>query len=287
MNTSGSSLGEQLEMNGWLQGSIISGNCAIETLKQCRVIDLDVSRLVKDEFILIVASQSCYIARSDDESSIQLVVASIIDKTDGNKEFNKNPRFIHCTGRTVIGSEESAKIEEIYFEIKVVEKLFIKKKHLINTSIDHDISITEQDRRSFVNWLGGHYTKPALPTAFNDIINGIESKPYRRAEKALGAEFRGVYVSLEPKGEIDKANEIYKVQLLGLVFNESDEKAGSPKLEKLATLMKSVGLDVTVACLSPKKVSIDLLDRFTRIYLDDISYKQQVSLPPDVNPRID
>ena len=88
-------LGNQLEKQGWLQASLIN-KAEAEKLLQCtdtQVVDVDIKALLNDDFVFVVANQSCDIARND-VATIQLLVARIIEKRDPQKSYNSNPRYL-------------------------------------------------------------------------------------------------------------------------------------------------------------------------------------------------
>ena len=66
------SFAEKLEQRGWLQGAIIEKDEATSLLKtpRCNLIDVNAEALNSEEFILLVASQSCDIANQDTHTKI-------------------------------------------------------------------------------------------------------------------------------------------------------------------------------------------------------------------------
>lgn len=167
-----SNLGETLEQRGWLQGAFISNAESKKILESAVLIDIDESSLEDDEWFFIVVSQSCNIANNT-VATLQLAIGRALESRNKAKEYNKHPREIHSLFTKV---EHDGSIEEINFSVNILEKAFIPKKLLLDVNFLDDIKFNRKELNSFVEWLGSHYTKPALPTTFNNLVNTSNKK---------------------------------------------------------------------------------------------------------------
>jgi hypothetical protein len=282
------SVGRQLEKKGWLQGSIISDLSGLPLIHRGILVDITPEKLSESNFVLIVATQSCNIA-NEAVNTVQLAVGYHIDSRSKNREFNKHPREIDTWYNSIcsIGNEEVIVLEKS-IRINVLEKIFIPKELLLGVELSEDLVFQDYEKSSFVDWLGSHYTKPALPTQFNDLIAAVKkrnSKKFRSKEKALITSFLGVYVNIYPNRDLNNGEQ-YKVKLLGLVKPQSDLDIAEKCLENYSTILSEAGMDVTKTAKHSTKVSVAVLQDFKRLYLDELSYSQEEDTPPDVKPGI-
>ncbi|EKZ9012018.1 hypothetical protein CGJ07_23490 [Vibrio parahaemolyticus] len=290
------SVGKQLEDRGWLQGSIIEKVHSLPLIFAGTCIDVDPNELAALDFVLIIATQSCNIANAN-VNTVQLAVAYHIDSRDRNKEFNKHPRELDTRYISLVESQDgdgdgdgnnSVALLEHSVRINILEKIFIPKEMLLDIPRNEDLTFQEYDKSSFVDWLGSHYTKPALPTQFNDMIATVrkkKSKPSRKKEKALVGDFLGVYVNIHPDRDL-KENEQYKVQMLGLVDPTADLAEAQGCLDNYATILSTAGMNVVASAKHSTKISVAVLQDFKRLYLDELSYSEENDVPPDVRPGI-
>lgn len=281
-------VGQQLEKRGWLQGSIIDKAQSLPLIYQSTCIDVIPDELAAHDFVLVVATQSCNIANIG-VNTVQLAIAYHIESRDRNKEFNKHPRELDTRYNSLADtdSEEVALLEH-NIRINIQEKIFVPKELLLNVDLDTDLTFQDYEQNSFVDWLGSHYTKPALPTQFNDMIAAVrkkKKKPTRNKEKALIADFLGVYVNIHPNRDLQEGEQ-YNVQLLGLVNPASDLENAKECLANYATILSDAGMNVKPAAKHSTQVSVALLQDFKRFYLDELSYSEESDTPPDVRPGI-
>ncbi|MCU8069890.1 hypothetical protein [Shewanella sp. SM32] len=282
------SIGKQLEARGWLQGSIIDKEHCRTLLEHATLIDVDLDHLLSKDFVLIVATQSCNLA-NDNVNTAQLIIAYHIDKRDGSKEFNKHPReldsfYIRFSDK----NGEHLHIEQS-FRVNILEKVFISKELLLNVSLNDNIVFGEYNKSSFVDWLGAHYTKPALPTKFNELVDAskknLGAKKARKKEKALTTVFLGIYVNIYPNRDIEE-NERYKVNLLGLVSPKEDLTSAKESLDSYVEVLIAADMDVNAVAAHSTRISVAVLQDYKRFYLDELSYGSEQTPPPDVAPGI-
>ena len=277
-------LGSQLEAVGWRQGRMVKPANIKELLTTTEI-------PFEPELVLLVASQSCDIANNSIELDpcVEFSVGRRIHTTDGNFTYNKNPRVLHLVvvRRLGDGSEPSAGYAELYVELhvelKAHEKISVTKERLARLEPDNQGNLDEGQLRGYVGWLAARYSRPALPSTFNDRLRAADRKnKLRRQAKTAGADLLGVYVELFPETELDDG-EHYTVNLLGLLpenFAKSRENAESV-IAVHAEVMTNAGMRVNSRVVTEAEVSIAAFKTFKRFNYDDLSYREDSPLPPD------
>ncbi len=270
-------IGSELEQNGWQQGSLFSDADATHICAKIGV-------TINEPFVLIVASQSCDIANNNLELDphVEVYAARLIDKPNGNYLHNKNARLLHTKFiQRLPGVDMSA---EKHIEIKAFEKLFVPKTLLQGLSPTTDRQMQEYDVRNFADWLAARYSRPALPTAFNNRIDAADPRGTLRdkAKKANNL-LSGMYVEILPFAEL-KDIERYQVNLLGTVpaDYEGDLATAEAALTKHADILRAANMDVTQRLVREDEISLALIRRFKRFYYDDLSYRTAAPLPVEV-----
>lgn len=85
-----------------------------------------------------------------------------------------------------------------------------------------------------------------------------------------------------PNRELQEGEQ-YEIQLLGLMMDESDETSAEQAMLKYKELIENSGIKVTATAVRRKsQVSIAMFDDFSRIYLDELSYREGDNYPPDL-----
>lgn len=271
-------IGNQLEEAGWKQGSIVRSE-NIHSIADAIKLPFD------NNFIFLVASQSCDIANNniDLEPYVEISLARSIDKINGNYAHNKNPRILHT--QIIRRTNDSSVFSEKYIELKAFDKFFIKKEVFKELKPDLDRVLHDRQLKSYVAWLAARYSRPALPTEFNNRIDAsIDPNKLKDKVKKGGAQLLGIYVEITPDTEI-KESESYSVNLLGLLpagFSEDLTKIKS-MLDAYQDVLEKAGMEVESALLTEDKVSLAVINRFKRFYYDDISFKKKTPLPPEVD----
>lgn len=275
-------IGEQLEQLGWRQGSVVQKQDTSELL----------ATIGKDGVLadvhLIVVSQSCDIANNkiEHDPTVELMIARPITGQNGNLTYNKNPRKLHTqlkifTENTDLFSHES-------IEIRVADRIFIPKENLANFSPDKYSKLESDQLESFVNWLSARYNRPALPTVFNNRISIADPKSkLRKKAKSLNSKLSGIYVEIIPFDELpDEEN--YSVNLLGLVteVNEAEIPQAKESLTAIENILVAANMEVKTAVRSEADISLAQIKRFKRFYFDDLSFKDDTDLPPEVTTNL-
>ncbi len=267
-------IGDQLEELGWRQGSLLKN-------QDYGILDDLVIGIPKDNLIVIVASQSCDIANNnlDHDPYIEFSLGTLIDKGDGNLTHNKNPRILHI--QIDYSTDTIEVVGQLFVEILAYKKAFIPKEHLMGLNPDSGKTISNDQLKSYVSWLSARYSRPALPTEFNNRIAKADPKNKRkRKAKTLNSALSGLYIEIIPDAEIPE-DQNYNVNLLALLspgFDSSDQNIKSAIGEYADILLKS-GMDVSIAIRNESEVSISTIKRFKRFYYDDLSLKEGTELP--------
>lgn len=270
-------IGSQLEEAGWRQGSVVS------TSDIQQLIDIIGGISFTDDLVLLIASQSCDIAYNnvDTDPYIELSIARKIELPKGHLTHNKNPRILHThiTCRTNDGDV----FTEENLELKACERAVIQKERLVGLQPDLDRVLEDRQLKSYVAWLAARYSRPALPTRFNDLIRAADPKGKLRDKAKKGNEqLVGIYVEIIPDAEI-KDDESYNVNLLGLLAAgfAGDSSKAENAINAFADVMRSAGMEVTVATRTEDQISLAAIKRFKRFYYDDLSLKEEKPLPPE------
>lgn len=275
-------IGEQLEKLGWRQGSVVKKQDMPDLLA---LIGEDGT---SSDAHLIVASQSCDIANNNIESdpNVELMIARPITQKDGNLTYNKNPRQLHTELKIFTGNTDLFSYESI--EIRIAERILVPKEHLANFSPDDSAQLETDQLESCVNWLSARYNRPALPTVFNNRISHADPKAkLRKKAKALNDKLSGIYVEIIPFDELPEGKN-YTVNLLGLVteINEGEIPQAENSLAAIASILTAANMEVKTAVRSEADISLAQIKRFKRFYFDDLSFKDDTDLPPEVTTNL-
>lgn len=267
-------IGSFLERAGWRQGSVVSLN------DQERLLNSAGFAGDTANACLLVASHSCDIANNNIEldPDIELSIGTEIEVADGNCTFNKNPRTLHTK---LLVNSHSAGIFEQNIELLAPAKLKITKEELSQLTPDPNRSLVMPDLTAYINWLAARYSRPSLPTHFNDCLHSSQNKLRRIAKKAN--DFTGLYVAIEPDRDLEQG-ELYHVDLLGMLpGGYSGNRAAAEKLTKAyGAIMEEAGMNVVVAVRAEDEMSVAAIRRFKRFYFDDLSFKDGSIQPVEV-----
>nr|WP_298889935.1 hypothetical protein [uncultured Acinetobacter sp.] len=265
-----------MESLGWLQGSIVKRENVAQLLELAGK-----SNLVNDDRImLIVASGSCDVANQADPI-VEFSIARSIERIDGSFRYNKNPRRLHC-------NLESAVLSKVCLDLNAYEKIAISKE-LLPKGIgpNTEICFSQNELSFYVDWLAARYKRPAFPTEFDRRIDLAWKKEKRRKAVAkLSDKLIGIYVKVYPDSEITQS-ENYAVDLLGLIIpdlSEDDFKTIQIVIDQYKQALSDAKMDVgEVKILTEFQVSVGTLKQYKRFNLDELSYKNEDPLPPELN----
>ena len=267
-----------IESKGWRQGAIVKCSDIADLLG---TVGVDASG---SNVRVIVASQSCDVANENysAEPFIEVCLCTVIPEISSQYSHNSNPRVLHTSISEFV--ETADMLNYLHVELKAHEKYPIEKKHFENISPDATCSLGESDLFSFVSWLAARYSRPALPTKFNDSINKADPKKKLRSKvKKLTNHFSGIYVSIYPDKEIED-DETYTVQLLGLLPADftGDPASAEGLIEAYAQVMKDAGMNVTHLTVGEDRLPVSRFRQMKRFYYDDLSYRDEAILPAEI-----
>ena len=269
-------IGTQLENAGWRQGAVVTTS---DHQHLCSELDIP----FEEGLILLLASQSCDIANNNIPSDpyIELSVARPIVNTNGNLTYNKNPRILHT--HITCRADNDDIFTEDSIELKAFEKLTIPKATFATLHPDSNRVLEDSQLTSYVAWLAARYSRPALPSVFNNRLCLADPKNRLRNRAKKGNEqLVGIYVELMPDEEI-KEDEIYVVNLLGLLpagFT-GDTSNANTTINAYAKVLEEAGMNVTSLVRKEDEITIAVIKRFKRFYFDDLSFREDTPLPPE------
>lgn len=262
-----------LEALGWRQGSFVKPESVEKLLG-----DIDSMFTISVNDLLIVASQSCDVASSQEEY-IELSIVRLLPAGEFSKQYshNRHPRTLH------IEANSNSSDEKIILELKAHEKIQIKKSLLEEFEPNNSIYFLEENLNLYVDWLAGRYKRPALPTKFDQLIASSDKKGKRKKiAKRANDYLAGIYVEIYPNRDITD-DETYSVNLLGIASNDQSIISATDALNNYADILKDAGMDVsTPKVVTEFQVSVGTLRQYQRINFDYLSYEENNLLPPDV-----
>lgn len=266
-----------MESCGWLQGSLVKQENVLQLLNI-----IGDAALISDKpnIALIVASGSCDVANPSD-LFVEFSVARYRDNVEGNYNFNKNPRRLHC-------NLESSMANGFCIELLAYEKFSIAKSQIPEgISPDPGIKFSDNELFFYVEWLSGRYKRPAFPSEFDIRINKVWNKEKRKKEASKVSEnVMGIYAKVYPDTEIE-ADEKYDVDLLAIVVPDLDKQGKDyikieELLKKYKEFLEKAKMKVgPIQILPESKISLSTFKQYKRFNLDELSFKENHPLPPE------
>ncbi len=152
---------------------------------------------------LILLSHSCDIVQGSYELEpyVEFFVARPASRLEGTKTMGKNPRNLQF--HVVVNGEDKL------YEISVHEKYRDQRSILEHGSPEASCRLSQRDVRIMGRWAGKRYSRPALPTAFNNRIS-CSIKKFKKALEQYGAEVSGIFIFFESERELAD-NEPYRI----------------------------------------------------------------------------
>lgn len=261
-----------LEDQGWRQGSFIKPETILKLIDS-----IETAFTISTDDLLIVASQSCDVASSQEEYiELSIVRALPFEKFEKAYSHNRHPRVLH------IKASSNNSDEKIALKLQAHEKIQIEKRFLEEYTPDSSIDLSEETLNQYVDWLAGRYKRPALPTKFDQLIAISDRKGKRKkVAKQANDHLTGIYVEIYPNRDISD-NETYLVNLLGIVSDEQSITSATDALNKYADILKDAGMDVSTPKVGTEfQISLGTLRQYQRVNFDYLSYEQNKTLPPD------
>ena len=266
------------ESNGWRQGSLVRTEDV-----PALVADLDPS--VRGEGVVVIVSQSCGIAQPvSTEPRVEAIIADYIDAPNGNYTFARNAGILDLPVKEATDTLETSC--EKYSRLRAAGKLSISKSRFVGLRPTARKAIPRVAVAVLADWLAARYSRPAFPTSFNDTLASVDprGKKLKRIAKRISQPVSGVYVQLHPDREL-LSGERYSVNLLGTLIPSAKGRKGviQKDIESIRDLMKEAGMEAVAADQVEDELSIATTKLFKRLYLDNISYRNDDSLPVEVS----
>ena len=262
-----------LEELGWRQGSFVKSESVAKLISA-----INCDFIISATDVLIVASQSCDVASSQEEY-IELSISRPLPmaKLEKQYSYNRHPRILHTTANTR-GSDSKIELSLLAHEKFTITKTLLEIHHP-----DDSILFSEEDLNGYIDWLAGRYKRPALPTKFDQLIaasdrSGKRKKIAKRANNCL----TGIYVNIYPNRDtID--DEVYSVDLLGIAYDENSITSANEMLNEYAEILINAGMDVSIPKIGTEfQIAVGTLRQYQRINFDYLSYEENNPLPPDI-----
>lgn len=146
----------------------------------------------------IIITHDCDLPNQQ-ETSIEMIVATQVTAPNPQFLFAKNPRRLHltfeCSGST-----------PLTLELLHCSRCIVPKKTFIEqASRQMDITLSQEEKRTLKQWLAARYGRPAFPNAFEDRLRTKAGK--HTVERKIGK-------TLEP----------YAKHLIGMFFDLGEQR---------------------------------------------------------------
>lgn len=259
-----------LEQMGWRQGSVF---VADSDSKICRLAGID----PEPSSFLVAVSHSCDIARvRETEPTVEFLLATQVQKPE--YQFNNHPRYldVEITKSEIRSNNVS---ESIFIRFSSHEKITIDKQELEAEKIapNQNYALENSHVISLVDWIVRRYKRPALPSDFEKAIAKKKGKLREKAKK-FNSDISAVYISIESD------HGTFKVNLLGLLSERSNRSREDidRSFSAWSAVLSDLGMTVVAAVRARNEVNVARLDKMQRFDYDNLSYRDDEELPPDV-----
>jgi hypothetical protein len=147
-----SSVGEQIERNGWKQGDVIKNDEFPASIE---------GQLENIDHLFVITTQSCDLVhhRLEDEPYAECIECLRIDKLKGDYTFAKNPRRLHLLISYTDGSEQPVEI--------LAHRIYrFPREEMTTITPSADKYLSERNCKTLIRWLACRYDRPAFPDEF-------------------------------------------------------------------------------------------------------------------------
>ena len=221
----------------WRQGDLLT----LETAAKLMTLNC----MVGEERRVVVITHDCDIPH-DGETSIEVIVANVVDAPNPQFSYAKNPRKLHLAYEVSDG--QSVVVELRHAERSIVPKDEFEK----HAAKDNHVSLPIDGKRTLKQWLAARYGRPAFPNAFENRLRKVVSKK-SSVERQIGK-------ILEPEAK----------HLVGLFFDIGEQRSTEVAVGEPYALSISVVYDAieggTQARQSAEKVAGQLRELFEQAY---------------------
>jgi hypothetical protein len=221
----------------WRQGDLLTQETAAKLTA--------LNSTVGEEHRVVVITHDCDLPH-DGETSVEVIVADVINAPNPQFSYAKNPRKLHLGYEVVDG-------RSVFVELRHAERRIVPKgefeKHAAR---DDHASLPIDGKRALKQWLAARYGRPAFPNAFEDRLRKVVSKK-NSVERQIGK-------ILEPEAK----------HLVGLFFDLGEQRSTEVAVGQPYALSISVVYDAieggTQARQSAEKVASQLSELFEQAY---------------------
>lgn len=221
----------------WRQGDLLSQEAAAKLTA--------LNGAIGEKHRVVVITHDCDLPH-DGETSVEVIVADVVEKVNPQFTRAKNPRTLHL-------SYEMANGSPIVVEIRHTARRVVPKDEFEECAVrDGNASLSADSKRALKQWLAARYGRPAFPNAFED-----------RLRKSIGRRNtveRQIGKILEPEAK----------HLVGLFFDLGERSSVDAQPGEPYSLSISVVYDATEggpqARESAERVACELRDLFEQAY---------------------
>ncbi len=230
------SLREQLEQQGWRQGSIIelSGDCALTELLPDKL----KAKLTVQSCIAILMTYSCAVISGDfdKEPWLNILIASPINQTSAEFVHGKNPRTIHF--HIQLDEQLLAYEANSLGLIQIERELLLKLEH---SQKQCTLDVVNQLKY----WCAQRFIAPTFDGAFMELLRSSAKKFKKLWKREEVQELSAVYIEVKPKGEGFQLDIILALRKEGRAHRDFKKQYEDQLLQGFKTAF-SVGSKITV-----------------------------------------
>jgi len=199
--------------------------------------------------LAMAISHDCDIANDnlDLEPSVEFVLGTLVDARDGNKEFGKNPRFLHLKHQHADGP--------LIVEFHATRKISIQKNILSEHEPDDRFDFEDAGLAILRDWLAVRYKRQAFPDGFNERLTPI-AKFLEDQGKKYAAGIIGYWLDYQPRDVELAQNETYELWLY--IVYADDDLAYEDNAKKVVEMLRTKFSDLKKK--SADKGDIELRD---------------------------
>lgn len=221
----------------WRQGDLLTQEAAAQLTA--------LNGAVGEKHRVVVITHDCDLPH-DGETSVEVIVANVVNAADPQLSYAKHPRKLHL-GYEIAGGQ-SIVVELRHAERRAVPKGEFEK----HAARDGSALLPVDAKRALKQWLAARYGRPAFPNAFEDRLRKSVDKK-NTVERRIGR-------ILEPEAKY----------LVGLFFELGEQRSAEVPAGEPYALSVSVVYDATEggkqARESAEKVANQLRELFEQAY---------------------
>lgn len=216
----------------WRQGDLLTREAA----KRLGLISSDGD----DGCHVVVVSHDCDILHPK-EPNVEIIVAHVVDKVDGQLSYAKNPRRLHLV--YTLPNEQS-----LVLELEQARKRVVSREHFgQHAKTSYPATLPDEAKRTLKQWLAARYGRPAFPNAFEKRLRKKVGKPTVE---------RKIAEILEPKSE----------HLVALFFDMGEQRGVELPDGEPYALSISVVYDATEAGPAARRSAEKVVDELNALF---------------------